>query len=262
MTNRGILLCADDYGIGPGVGRAIRHLVELGRLSAVSCMSLWPDFPGEAALLAPLAGRIDLGLHFTLTADRPLRQVMIEAYLGRLDRALVANALAHQLDAFARAFGRAPDYIDGHQHVHLLPGVREAVLEAAERNGAYLRLTTEPLAAIAGTGVSPVKSAFLSRLGRPLEREARRRGIPGNRGFRGVRSFTERAPVRSLFRRMINRAPAGTLIMCHPGLVDAVLESRDPLTLPREAEYNYLASDEFPADLAAAGVRLARLSET
>ena len=134
-------------------------------------------------------------------------------------------------------------------------------MSAAERSGAYLRLTTEPLSSILGTRVSPVKSAFLSRLGRPLEREARRRGIAGNRGFRGVRSFTERAPFRTLFRRMINAAPAGTLIMCHPGRVDAVLESRDPLTFPREAEYNYLASDEFPADLAAAGLRLARLSE-
>jgi predicted glycoside hydrolase/deacetylase ChbG (UPF0249 family) len=261
MTTGGLLLCADDYGIAPGVGRAIRDLLERGRLSAVSCMTLWPDFAGEAALLAPLAGRVDLGLHFTLTADRPLRRVMIDAYLGRLDRALVAAALGRQLDSFTQAFGRTPDFIDGHQHVHLLPGVREAVLSAAEQTGAYLRLTTEPLSAIGRTRVSPVKAAFLSRLGRPLQREAGRRRIAGNRGFRGVRSFTERQPFRALFRRFINGAPAGTLVMCHPGLVDAVLETRDPLTLPREAEYNYLASAEFSADLAAAGLRLARFSD-
>jgi len=261
MTARGLLLCADDYGIAPGVGRAIRDLVGRGRLSAVSCMTLWPEFAGEAALLAPLAGQIDLGLHLTLTAERTLRQVMADAYLGRLDRAWVAATLRRQLDGFTAAFGHPPDFIDGHQHVHLLPGVREAVLSAAERTGAYLRLTTEPLAGIAGTRVSPVKAAFLSRLGRPLRREARRRGIAGNRGFRGVRSFTERQPFRALFRRMINGAPAGTLVMCHPGLVDETLAARDPLTAPRETEYRYLAGEEFPADLAAAGLRLARLSE-
>ena len=49
-----------------------------------------------------------------------------------------------QFEAFADAFGRPPDFVDGHQHVHLFPQVREAVLETreldrAERLGAPVR---------------------------------------------------------------------------------------------------------------------------
>lgn len=261
MTTRAIVLCADDYGIAPGVGRAIRELVAHGRVSAASCMTAWPDFAAEGRLLAPLADEIDLGLHFTLSAERPLAGLVIAALLGRLDRRAVAVTLRDQLDAFAAAFGRPPDFIDGHQHVHLLPGVREQVAEAASRAGAYLRLTGEPLAAIARTRVAPAKAVLLSIVGRPLAREARRRAIPCNRGFRGARSFAESGPFRSLFRRMVAGAPAGTLVMCHPGLVDAELARRDRVTRAREEEYRYLAGEEFPADLAEAGLRLARLRD-
>jgi chitin disaccharide deacetylase len=56
-------------------------------------------------------------------------------------------------------------------------------------------------------------------------------------------------------------APAGTIVMCHPGQVDEVLKVRDGVIEAREEEYRYLASEEFPADLAAAGLRLARFKD-
>ena len=39
---RRIWLCADDYGISPGVNRAIRDLIERGRLNATSVMVVTP----------------------------------------------------------------------------------------------------------------------------------------------------------------------------------------------------------------------------
>ncbi len=261
MTAAPIVLCADDYGIAPGVGQAIRDLLDKGRLSATSCMVVSPDFAAEGVLLAPYVGRADIGLHLTLTLDRPLGRLMLAAYSGRIDAAAVANEIQRQIARFTEVIGRPPDFIDGHQHVHLLPVVRDAVAAAAIPIGAYLRLTDEPLAAVARAGVSRGKAAFLSLLSRPLARHTKRLGIAHNRGFRGVRSFAESGPFRILFCRMIAQAPAGCLIMCHPGLVDASLRDRDPVTDSREAEYRYLASAEFPHDMAAAGLRLTRLRQ-
>jgi len=96
---------------------------------------------------------------------------------------------------------------------------------------------------------------------RATVRLAKQHGVARNRGFRGARSFAEPGPFRALFRRMIADAPAGCLVMCHPGFVDLALSARDPVTESREAEYRYFASEEFSADLAAAGLRLARLGE-
>ncbi len=36
--------------------------------------------------------------------------------------------IARQFSAFQSAFGRAPDYVDGHQHIHVFPQIREALL--------------------------------------------------------------------------------------------------------------------------------------
>jgi predicted glycoside hydrolase/deacetylase ChbG (UPF0249 family) len=47
-----------------------------------------------------------------------------------------------------------------------------------------------------------------------------------------------------------------TAAWCHPGFVDAELQRLDPLTTLREREYAFLASDAFPAVLAAHGVTL------
>src|SRR5882757_6921632 len=74
---RRIWLCADDYGIAPGVDAAIRDLVARERLNATSVMAVAPTFTrAEADNLSALnaaAPRVAIGLHVTLTGPlRPL----------------------------------------------------------------------------------------------------------------------------------------------------------------------------------------------
>jgi predicted glycoside hydrolase/deacetylase ChbG (UPF0249 family) len=58
-------------------------------------------------------------------------------------------------------------------------------------------------------------------------------------------------------RGFLDGIPEGGVIMCHPGFVDDVLVSLDPLTRVREVEHAYLAGEDFPALLAANKVTLA-----
>jgi predicted glycoside hydrolase/deacetylase ChbG (UPF0249 family) len=256
-----VVLCADDYGLSPGVSSGIRELIDQGRLSATSCMVVYPEFEADGPLLKPYFGQADFGLHFTLTADRSVKSLMRDAYLGRLNAEHIAEELERQLGAFVRVMGMPPDYIDGHQHVHLLPGVREPVTEAAARLGAYVRSTREPVDWHMALRPSPVESAFLSLTARPLAKLIRGKGLTTNRGFRGVRGFREAVPYAKLFRRMIAGAGAGSLVMCHPGIADRVLAARDPVTGAREEELRYFASAEFPAALAAEDLALSRLRD-
>ena len=149
---RKLWLCADDYGISPAVNRAIRDLIGRSRINATSVMVATPSFSAaEAQALADLAGphlaapnrRPAIGLHFTLTA--PFRPAALAyrpvahdgAFLSlagtfaaglqrRLDPDVLAAEAENQFAAFRAAFGRPPDFVDGHQHVHLLPRVRDA----------------------------------------------------------------------------------------------------------------------------------------
>ncbi|MBF0310504.1 MAG: ChbG/HpnK family deacetylase [Magnetococcales bacterium] len=277
-----ITLCADDYGLAPGVGRAIRSLVAANRLSATSCMTLSPFWPEEAALLRPLGHRVEVGLHLTLTDHPPLGampklapdgrlpslpRLMALAYGRRLDAAEVAGEIERQFAAFDLHFGRAPAFIDGHQHVHQLPVIGSLLLEhyqnrwpASANPKPWIRRCTEPLPAIWRRGVSPLKASLISLMGLSQTRRLRRAGIPGNNGFRGVRDF-KTSGFASLLESFISPPLEGALIMCHPGYADAILAGADAVVGEREEEYAALAGDALPQALRNAGAKL-RLPES
>lgn len=274
MTRR-IWLCADDYGIAPGVNAAIRDLIANGRLNATSVMVLAPSLDREAAVaLAALNAqgqRAAIGLHFTLTAPfvplsadyRPLHdggfasigQTLVRGLARRLDREALAREAEAQVLRFIELFGRPPDFIDGHQHVHLLPLVCEAVMTASLRRapGVWLRQCGSPQGRPA---MSDLKGALIDLLSRRFRREAQVRGIAVNPAFAGTYTYDRSANFATLFPRFLDNLPDGAVVMCHPGTVDAELRRLDPLTDLREREYAYLAGDAFPQVLAQAGVAL------
>ena len=71
-TPRRIWLCADDYGMAPGVNGAIRQLILNGRLNATSVMMPAPHIDAEEVdaleMLNSGETRAAIGLHVTLTA--------------------------------------------------------------------------------------------------------------------------------------------------------------------------------------------------
>jgi len=274
---RRIRLCADDYGISPAVNSAIRDLIMRGRINATSVMVAAPSFSrAEARSLAILnsgAPRAAIGLHVTLTAPfrpltkgfrplpdgafPPLPALMKAALLRRLGGALLAAEIEAQLAAFAAAFGRAPDFIDGHQHVQLLPQVRDAVLAAAKRGAPAAWVRQCGNARPAGKRLGDPKGLLLDALSRRLRARAAALGVPTNPAFAGTYGFRPNADFARKFPRFLDDLPDGGVIMCHPGHVDRELVRLDPLTDLREREYAYLCSDAFPAALAAHGVALA-----
>lgn len=281
---RAMLLCADDYALSEGVSEGIVRLAEAGRLSAVSCMTISPLWPALAPQLKAIEPACDVGLHLTLTDQIPLAPLPRIAADGRLPRhsrlmalaasgrlgaagpaAEIAAEFERQWQAFEAAFGRPPDFVDGHQHVHLLPGIRDVLcarlarLPAADRP--YLRLCWEPPAAILRRGVAVSKALLLAAMSRPLRRLSGRLGLATNDSFRGVHGFAPATPFAPLMRRFLAGAGERPLVMCHPGFVDARLRSLDPVTDQRRVEYDYLASDRFADDLAATGLRLARFRD-
>ncbi|MCC7046703.1 MAG: ChbG/HpnK family deacetylase [Alphaproteobacteria bacterium] len=272
-----IAVCADDYGIAPGTSRGIRELLAAGRLSGTSCLVLSPHWRDEAPALRGLAADADIGLHLAFTDFSPLgamprlapqgklpgiAALVLAAYRGRLDAAEIGQEVDRQFAAFAQAMGRAPDYVDGHQHVHQLPVIRDRMIERMRKHAprAALRICDEPLGAIFRRAVAPFRAAVIAAMGGGLRRAADAAGIAGNRRFTGVRSFAEREPYRALFRRYIADAPPGLAIMCHPGHPDDSLRALDPVVATREDELSYFAGDEFPADLTAVGLSLVRFT--
>ena len=278
MTHATITLCADDYGLAPGVGRAIRALIEAGRLQATGCMTGSPHWPDEAIALKALEGKAQFGVHLTLTDQHPLGQmprlaphgklpsvgtIIKQALTRRLDREEITAELERQVDAFETAMGRAPDFLDGHHHVHQLPVVRDVVLDLWRRRlhptGGWVRSCWENPLAILARGVDPVRAGIIALLGLRLRRMLKAAGAPHNRSFRGVYDFSGKVAYSDLFRRFTRSPAPRTLVMCHPGEVDDALKACEWLTGQREVEYRFLASDDCLTSLRERGIALSGL---
>ena len=269
---RHIFLCADDYGISPAVSSAIRDLIARRRINATSVMVTAPTFShAEAAALREAAGNhAAIGLHVTLTAPfhphrhgfAPLRHgaflplaAMAHRALSRtLKPALLDAEIAGQFAAFHGAFGRAPDYVDGHQHIHVFPQVSEALLRVARHAApqAWLRQCGR------ATRKNPEpKGLILDALSRRFRRLATVHGFRTNPAFAGTYAFRARANYAKLFPGFLDGLPDRSVIMCHPGRIDAELVRLDPLTDLREREYAFFLDESFPQLLAERGFALA-----
>jgi predicted glycoside hydrolase/deacetylase ChbG (UPF0249 family) len=277
---RPIWLCADDYGISPAVSKAIRTLVVQGRLNATSVMVAAPSFDrseaGSLKMLNVGARRVAIGLHVTLTGlFKPmtmdfsptrggtfvsLAEMMVRGQLRVLDRKRLAVEITTQLNAFVAQFGQRPDFVDGHQHVHLFPRVREAFLDVVKDAApqAWVRQCGRA-ATLPGARIWDYKTRILDALSGKFRELAAERGITTNPAFAGAYDFASanEADFARLFPQFLRELPPQSVVMCHPGFVDAELERLDPLTTQREREYAYLAGDAYPGVLRAHGITLA-----
>jgi predicted glycoside hydrolase/deacetylase ChbG (UPF0249 family) len=269
-------LCADDFAISPAVSRGIFEALEAGRLSATSAMSNRPHWRWAARELAQFGARAEVGLHLNLTLGSPLsamphlapggelpthRKFIQAALLRKLPEAELRREIASQLDAFEDALGAPPDFVDGHQHVQVLPLVRDCLIEelAARKlaGRTWLRDSSDSLSRIVARRIEIGKAVTVAALGRGFARAAANRGFAINDGFAGYSSFVPSRDYGADFSHYLVAPGGWHLVMCHPGHVDEGLSLIDPVTTARERELAFFLSSRFLDTLSAADATLA-----
>jgi|AntAceMinimDraft_13_1070369.scaffolds.fasta_scaffold22832_2 predicted glycoside hydrolase/deacetylase ChbG (UPF0249 family) len=269
---RAIAICADDYGVDDAVNEAIVDLAIRGRLTATSVLVDGASLEQAADVLSALP--LDIGLHLNFTdaiGDLSTKQVMplwtliLRAHARLLDKSWVRAGVERQLDRFETLFGRGPDYVDGHLHIHQLPIIRDVLVETFaqryNRGPLWIRDTRLPPAMYTqGPWVSRVKTWVIGHLGMAtLAEQVKRHGWASNRGFAGVYDFTRpHPPFFEMFQSWCAHCDSGALIMTHPST--RALPG-DPIGQARVAEYQALTSDALGDYLVAQQIRVGRLSQ-
>ncbi|MDI9849136.1 ChbG/HpnK family deacetylase [Rhodoblastus sp. 17X3] len=278
-TSTSFALCADDFALSPAVTAGILEALAAGRLTATSAMTTQANWPDAAKAFRALAPRADLGLHFNLTLGAPLGKmrsfapndafpamnaIVPAAWRSALPRGEILDELRRQLDAFEDAYGAPPDYVDGHQHVQVLPGIADDLIaELLARGHAgriWLRDSADRPRRIFARGKHWGKALTVAALARGFRAKARAAGFALNDGFSGFSDFDAKGDYAADFATFLRAPGARHLIMCHPGHVDAELARLDPVTDSRETELAFLLSDRFTEILDSAGAKLAPLS--
>ncbi|MCX7278314.1 MAG: ChbG/HpnK family deacetylase [Burkholderiales bacterium] len=265
---RVLAICADDFGLTPGISEGIAQLAQAGRINLVSCMPQAPGWQASLPLLAAMPAAVQRGLHFNLTEGQPLSpelrrhwprflalpKLILAAHLRQLPMAAIALELRAQWQAFADATGAAPHFVDGHQHVHHLPGVRQELLA--------LVTSLSPMPAVRATGRLLGPGEGLKRWliqatgGRALQSALARQGIRHNPCLTGAYDFIDPDYARRM-RAWLAALPAeGGLLFCHPGVEGPPHTVVDPIAPARLREWAYLRSDAFAQDLRSADVVL------
>lgn len=274
-------LIADDFALSPGVSRAILALLAADRLSGAGAMTNRPIWRERAGDFAAFTGKADLGLHLNLTAGEPLgpmprlapggtlptAQTLLQKGLDRQASAEIEAEIIRQIEAFGTHAGQLPDFIDGHQHVHVLPGVRRALFAALERfwpKGGpgprpWLRDPADTPGRILARGVAAQKALTVSALALGFRQLAHRHGFATNHGFAGFSAFDPARDYGADFSTYLAAPGDAHCVMCHPGFVDDELRAVDTVLATRPIEHEFLLSSRFIDLCAEARMEMVRL---
>ncbi len=256
------ILHADDIGLSTGINASILEAIDNGYVRSVSliCNGRAFDEAVDALIARP---NVRISLHINLLEGAPVCPPHSIAELvgpdgqlaatfqsilwrwaryDRTSRQRLRDQIRMEVEAQMRRgiekLGERLDVVrvDGHTHVHALPVVRDAILEAdAGRPVAYMRLPREPMhASLNGpdmrtiAGANLIKRSILDTLSRPLGRVLRERGIASNPALLGILHSGGMTPEAilagaSVVRRRLTRSDQALLadpveVLIHPGM--------------------------------------------
>lgn len=283
---KNLIVNADDFGWTDGVNRGILEAFQNGIVTSTSLLANGAAFAGavEAARSAPGRG---VGVHLNLSDGPPVadREAVISLLndegkftggpesllLRRARRGLVLAEVEQEWDAQiqkVRDAGIAPTHLDGHKHVHMLPGLFEIALRLAKKhNIGAIRVSLEAssLRAALACGSQQnsavvmkqgVQARGLKLLARHAREQAQRAGISTADYFCGIAQTGELT--REGLAQFLKILPEGTTeLMCHPGYADAALQkSPTRLQKSRQTELAILTDTGIRNLVASQGIRL------
>lgn len=256
-----LIVNADDFGLTEGVNRGILSAHRHGIVTSTTLLANGAAFL-TAIAAAGEAPQLGIGVHLNLSEGLPVSsateiptlvdaQGRLHLTPGKLRRAMLngREAIERDIEVELRAqiakvmqAGITPTHLDGHMHVHVLPGVSEIVIKLA--HGFRIPAVRCPAEKITGLlrkvprAPNPHPSA-----GSPPGSVARRRlvALAVSWGARRLRKLLAKAGLAYPDRfygivetgfldtlalnQILHSLPEGTSeLMCHPGYVDADLK--------------------------------------
>jgi hopanoid biosynthesis associated protein HpnK len=261
-----LIVNADDFGLAPGVNRAVLelHAAEVLTSATMMAQSAATEEAVRMALAMPTLG---VGCHVVLVDGTPVSpQANIRSlvdlnsgsfhsspgsflkrlYTARIRSSQVESEAAAQI-ALLQSYGLRLTHVDTHKHMHMFPLVLRPVLRAAKAAGIRaIRNPFEPVWSLNATANAPEMRragvVFLRRFEAKFRRIVEKEGFETTDGAIGVLATgtVNIATVNALITAM----PEGTYeFVSHPGYRDDQLaRSNTRLMESREIERNALVA--------------------
>lgn len=145
-----LIINEDDFGITHACNLALMDCFKRGVMTSTSLMTNMPAAK-EAAELAKEAPGMSVGLHFCLTAGKPLTHVpSLVKKDGSFDKGILTNQkqidlnevrqeLQAQYDRYVQLMGHKPDHINSHHGIECIRGCAEILQQFSGKYDVPLR---------------------------------------------------------------------------------------------------------------------------
>lgn len=283
---RNLIVNADDLGWTEGVNHGIAEAHRRGLVTSTSLLANGRAFAGALAV-AQSNRELGIGVHLNLSDGTPTAAAdLVKTLLnsaGELEggpeslllkiakRSLRCEEVEREWDAQIqkiRDAGIQPSHLDGHKHIHMLPGLFEIGLRLAKKHGiGAIRVSHEDSKLRSLLSAGPKKSAGvlvkqgvqargLKLLARDARKMAERAGLTSPDYFCGIAQTG--ILMREGVQRLLEILPEGTTeLMCHPGYADEELrQTHTRLQDSRQTELDILTDAGIRKVVATQGIRL------
>jgi chitin disaccharide deacetylase len=283
---KNLIVNADDLGWTAGVNRGIAQAHRNGIVTSSSLLANGGAFD-DGVKVARVLPALGVGVHLNLSDGAPVagskavpslvdergelsggpEQLLLKLARRKLKLSDVEREWDAQIEKI-RAAGIAPTHLDGHKHVHMLPGLFPIALKLAKKHSiAAIRISNEasPLRnALSGKNggnsrielKQGVQARGLKLLARDAHKLADKAGIESADYFCGIAQTG--VLTREGVLNLLESLPEGTTeLMCHPGYLDEDLAASDTrLQNSRAAELEILTDITVRKSVASHGIRL------
>lgn len=286
-----LVVNADDFGMSHGINRGILEAHRRGIVTSTTLLANGAAFE-DAVASAAVAPKLGVGVHLNLTDGRPLLEAaavpslvnsrgefwrdpaaLLRRHLrGQLRSADVERELWAQIDK-VRASGIPITHLDGHKHVHMLPGIVEivarlakesgipAVRFAAERGPKLWRLIRKNRRSAATIVLQNLRSRVFRQIAKGARTRLQDVGICFPNDFYGITQtgFLRYEQIADVLQTL---RPGTSELMCHPGYTDDELPSKlTRLHAEREDELEALTRPEISRLIAQLDIHLINYRE-
>jgi predicted glycoside hydrolase/deacetylase ChbG (UPF0249 family) len=262
-----LIINADDFGLTPGINRAIQDLHRARALTSTTLMATGSAFE-DAVAIARASPTLGVGCHIILVDGVPVthpseiptllgadgktfRTSLLDFSQALLLRSIHPEEILRETIAQIRKLQRSGidvTHLDTHKHTHLFPAVTRALLEAAQRCGVgAIRNPFEPSRSLAlhhGTRLRRTTIQLLNRAFRASFEAHFQSTHPNVATTDGTLAISTTGDLnhRTLAHVLKSLPETGTFeIVCHPGYTDAVLAALPTrLRASRETEFQAL----------------------
>ena len=272
-----VIINADDFGIHESINNGILAGHRHGAISSTTIIAAGEAFE-HAVQLAATAPALGIGVHLTLVSERSVAspekvaslvdtegrlprlypQFLKQLLQGSISLAHIRCELAAQIEKVL-ATGIQPTHLDSHQHMHVVPGVIDIVLDLAKQYGIRaMRIPDEPLFFFGGYQTSAgrfIGRGGLSVLASLARRKAVRQGLTVPQHFFGMLAGGHMIEENLL--AIMAQLPMGTSeIMMHPGADDAAMVQQYGWYFNWQAELAAVTGEKMKNQLAVPGTKL------